>query len=177
MRSASAVIDGLSAWSRDLGRAGVSLRRPATLLRAAADPSVWAISLLRARQIGRATVGSALGTSLLLRVAFHIDVWTDDIGPGLRLPHPFGVVIGDGVRIGEDCTLMHNVTIQRGADTLIDDGAVLATGTTVLAGVRVGRGALIGAASVVSRDVPPGQVAVGSPARPVRKTLPGEALR
>jgi serine O-acetyltransferase len=123
----------------------------------------------------RGAIGTSLGLSQILRVGFHIDVWTDDIGGGLRLPHPFNVVIGDGARIGKDCTLMHNVTVQRGAGTHIDDGVVLGTGTVILAGARVGAHALIGAASVVKGAIPAGVVAVGAPARMVRLTRPEEA--
>jgi serine O-acetyltransferase len=126
-------------------------RRPA--LAAAADTSVWALALLRGGAALRALVGSSLGLHQALRVAFHIDVWTDDIGPGLRLPHPFGIVVGDGARVEEGCTLLHGVTVQRGAGTVIGRGATLANGVTVLAGSRVGAGALVGSASVVRGDV------------------------
>lgn len=137
-------------------------RRPA--LAALADPSVWALTLLRTSAALRSTVGTSCGLSTVLRVAFHIDIWTDDIGPGLRLPHPFCIVIGEGTRLGADCTLMHNVTIQRGQST-IGDGVTLTTGVTVLAGSHVGDHALIGAHSVVRGPIPPGAVAVGAPAR------------
>lgn len=134
---------------------------------AAADTSVWVLGLLRFGSGTRALVGSALGTRMLLRVVFHVDVWTDAIGPGLRLPHPFGIVIGDGVSIGRGCTLLHHVTVQRGA-TLVGDAVTLANQVTVLAGSHVGTGALIGAHAVVRGDVPAHTVAVGTPARVIR---------
>lgn len=145
------------------------VRRPA--LAAAADPSLWALSLLRASAGLRASVGSSLGLSTLLRVAFHIDVWTDDIGPGLRLPHPFCIVLGEGVSVGAGCTLLHNVTVQRGAGTCVGDGAVLNTGVTVLAGSQIGDDAVVGANSVVRGVIPPGSVAVGAPARVLQSSL------
>jgi acetyltransferase-like isoleucine patch superfamily enzyme len=49
--------------------------------------------------------------------------------------------------------------------TIVEDGASLGSGAVILAGVRVGRGALVGAGAVVTRDVPPGAVVVGNPAR------------
>ncbi|MBN8471343.1 hypothetical protein JYJ95_32975 [Corallococcus exiguus] len=85
------------------------------------------------------------------------------------------MVIGDGVEIGPECTLLHGVTVQRGAGTRIGRGVVLANGTTVLAGASVGDGSLVGAASVVRGDIPPASVAVGVPARVVRASRPGEA--
>jgi serine O-acetyltransferase len=156
----------------DLAAAGGS-KRP--LLAAAADTSTWALALLRGGAALRALVGSSCGLHQALRVGFHIDVWTDDIGPGLRLPHPFGIVVGDGVRIEEGCTLMHGVTIQRGRGTVVGRGAVLANGVTVLAGSRVGAGALVGAASVVRGEVPVGTVAVGAPARVTRARFEEQA--
>lgn len=137
-------------------------------LRTAADPSLWALGLLRAGTAARALCGSSLGTRTLLRLGFHIDVWSDDIGPGLRLPHPFNIVLGEGARLGSGCTLLHNVTVQRGQYTLIGDRAFLGTGTVVLAGAHVGEGALVGAGSIVTRPVAPHMVAAGSPARALR---------
>lgn len=131
------------------------------------DLSLWALGLLRTGSALRALCGSAFGTRTILRVIFHIDVWSDAIGPGLRLPHPFGIVIGDGVTIGRGCTLMHHVTIQRGT-TDVGDGVTLTNQVTVLAGSRIGERALIGAHSVVRGSIPAFAVAVGSPARVLR---------
>lgn len=142
---------------------------------ALAEPSLWAVGLLRVGATLRRGLGTSLGLSTLLRLGFHIDVWTDDIGPGLRLPHPFNIVIGDGVEIGPECTLLHGVTVQRGAGTRIGRGVVLANGTTVLAGSTVGDGCLVGAASVVRGAIPAASVAVGTPARVVRASRPGES--
>jgi serine acetyltransferase len=163
----------LSALCADAARLPVARRRGVGL-HALADVSLWALALMRGAQALRALTGSSLGLSTALRLVFHIDVWSDDIGPGLRLPHPFNVVIGEGVHVGAGCTLMHNVTVQRGAGTTIGDGSVLAAGSTVLAGANVGRGSLVGAASVVRGRIPPGSVAVGAPARVVRNVREDE---
>jgi serine acetyltransferase len=141
---------------------------------AAGDPSLWAVTLLRGASALRATVGSSMGLSTVLRVGFHIDVWTDDVGAGLSLPHPFGIVVGGGAHIGEGCTLLHGVTVQHGS-AWIGDGAVIANGATVLRGATVGDGCLIGTASVVRGDIPARTVAVGAPARVLRAVREGEA--
>jgi UDP-2-acetamido-3-amino-2,3-dideoxy-glucuronate N-acetyltransferase len=52
--------------------------------------------------------------------------------------------------------------------TTVERGATLGSGAVVGGGVRIGRGALVGAGAVVTRDVEPGQVVVGNPARPLR---------
>jgi serine acetyltransferase len=139
------------------------------------DPSLWVMGLLRMGAALRGGIGTSLGLSTLLRLGFHIDVWSDAIGPGLRLPHPFNIIIGEGVELGSNCTLLHGVTLQNSQRTLIGRGVVLANGVTVLAGSRIGEGSLIGAASVVRGEIPPASVAVGAPARVVRATRPGEA--
>ena len=165
------------AFGRDVRRvvaAGVASGAAHPRLRAAGDTSVWALALLRGGSALRALVGTTLGTRTALRLVFHIDVWSDDIGGGLRLPHPFCVVIGDGASIGDDVTLMHGVTVQRGAGTRIADGVVVGASATVLAGAQIGAGALIGANSVVRGEVPAGTVAVGVPAAVLRPVRTGE---
>jgi acetyltransferase-like isoleucine patch superfamily enzyme len=56
---------------------------------------------------------------------------------------------------------------------VIEDDAWLGAGCVVLPGVRIGRGAVVGANSVVGQDVAPLHVVVGQPARTVRELLPG----
>lgn len=58
---------------------------------------------------------------------------------------------------------------------VIEDGVWLGAHCVVTKGVRIGRGAVIGAGSVVTRDIPPNSVAVGSPARPIRQRGSGTA--
>jgi UDP-2-acetamido-3-amino-2,3-dideoxy-glucuronate N-acetyltransferase len=53
--------------------------------------------------------------------------------------------------------------------TIVELGATLGSGAIVAGGVRIGREALVGAGAVVTRDVQPGEVVVGNPARPVRQ--------
>jgi acetyltransferase-like isoleucine patch superfamily enzyme len=51
---------------------------------------------------------------------------------------------------------------------VVEEDAWLGVGVTVLSGVRIGRGAVVGAGSVVARDIPDGAIAVGTPARIVK---------
>ena len=174
---ARGVVTSARAWRMDARRVVArAADRGAAVpwLAAAADPSLWALTLLRGASGMRAAIGSSLGLSTVLRLGFHVDVWTDDIGGGLGLPHPFNIVIGGGVRVGDGCTLLHGVTVQHGAGE-IGRGAVLANGATVLRGASVGEGCLVGAASVVRGILPPRTVAVGAPARVVRAVRHGEA--
>ena len=58
--------------------------------------------------------------------------------------------------------------------TVVKKRAAIGTGAVVLAGVTIGESALVGAGSVVTRDVPPGAVVVGNPARVLRTLSPHE---
>lgn len=168
----------IEAWTKDVARlAAVGERGGAKHPTAAAlaDASIWALGMIRGAAALRALAGTSFGLPQLTRVVFHIDVWSDDIGGGLRLPHPFGIVIGEGASLGEDCTLMHNVTVQRGAGTRVERGVVLGTGSVVLAGATIGEGSLVGAQSVVRGAIPSRSVAVGAPAR-VKRAVRAEEI-
>lgn len=65
--------------------------------------------------------------------------------------------------------------IDRIAPVVIEDGAWLAENVVVCPGVTIGRGAVVGANSVVTSDVPTGAVAAGAPARIVRSPGAGRA--
>ena len=87
------------------------------------------------------------------------------------------IEIGSGVMIAPACALYsysHGVapnqtireqSLQSKGPIIIGDEAWLGVGTTILSGVKIGNGAVIGAGSVVSNDVPDGAIAVGVPAR------------
>lgn len=86
--------------------------------------------------------------------------------------HGHDIVIGDYVSIGRRCKIFNGVTLGN-RDTevtsndqpIIEDDCVLSTGAKILGKVRIGKGSIIGANSVVLHDVPPGSIAVGIPAR------------
>jgi len=91
-----------------------------------------------------------------------------EIGGGLRLTHTAGVVIGKGVRIGTNVTLLHGVTLGGSARGWFDgefadgfpeigDGTEIMAGAAVLGPIKVGRGCFIGANAVLARDLPDGE--------------------
>jgi serine O-acetyltransferase len=94
-----------------------------------------------------------------------------DIGGGLLIPHPNGIVIHPGSRIGVNCLIFQQVTIgSRGRDGLpvIEGHVDIGAGAKILGPVRIGAHAKIGANAVVVTDVPAGCTAVGIPARSVQ---------
>jgi serine acetyltransferase len=92
-----------------------------------------------------------------------------EIGPGLRIFHFGNIFIHSGVRMGANCTLRQGVTIgnreEGGPVPVVEDQVEFGAYAQVLGGIRIGRGARIGAMSLVLQDVPPGFTAVGIPAR------------
>jgi serine O-acetyltransferase len=82
------------------------------------------------------------------------------------LPHPLGIVIGPGVRIGNNVLIWHQVTIiAHGASSAapqIGDGASIGPGAKILGGILIGRNARIGANAVVTKDVPAGRSLLGT---------------
>ncbi|MEO0947124.1 MAG: serine acetyltransferase [Cyanobacteria bacterium J06641_5] len=136
------------------------------------DPSRQLIRSIRRYQKWRAR-GGILG-SLLCRIStlqhhFWSVVTSSDIpirsniGGGLILQHPNGVIVHPDAKIGPNCMLFQQVTIVNGVEIggHVDVGA----GAKLLRGVKIGDHARIGANAVVLCDVPPGATAVGIPAR------------
>jgi UDP-2-acetamido-3-amino-2,3-dideoxy-glucuronate N-acetyltransferase len=90
-----------------------------------------------------------------------------------------GVTIEDNVFIGHGVTFINDKyprattaegELQTDADwccisTLVERGASIGSNATILCGVTIGEGAIVGAGSVVTHDVPPGMVVAGNPAR------------
>ena len=90
-----------------------------------------------------------------------------------------GVEIGDEVFVGHGAIFINDKfpraatpegTLQTDEDwtllrTVVERAAAIGSGALILGGVRVGEGALVGAGAVVTRDVAPGEVVAGSPAR------------
>lgn len=81
-------------------------------------------------------------------------------------------VIGDDVHIDQGVTIGGNGTCE-GVPT-VEEGVYIGAGAKILGPVRIGYGSVIGANSVVVRDVPPRCVAAGIPARIIRSDIDPE---
>jgi serine O-acetyltransferase len=97
-----------------------------------------------------------------------------EIGGGLLLPHPNGVVIHPATRIGPNCLIMQQVTLgtRGGTEAPVLEGHVdIGAGAKVLGAVRLSADVNVGANAVVLHDVPPGATVVGIPARIAQPTI------
>lgn len=101
----------------------------------------------------------------------------NDVIVGDRVTVKCGVQLWDGVEIEDDVFIGPNATFTNDkfprskvypesfARTLIRKGASIGANATILPGITVGVGAMVGAGSVVTRSVPPNAIVVGNPAR------------
>lgn len=120
------------------------------------------------------------GLAMLLASANHAITGADvspeaRFGPGLAMRHPSGVVVGRGVIVGANCTLLQHTTLgekdlgRRGPGRYprLGDRVTVGAGALVLGSCTVGSGATIGANSVVVTDVAAETTVVGAPAHPI----------
>ena len=95
------------------------------------------------------------------------------MGGGLLLPHPNGVIIHPKARIGINCLIHQQVTIGTGEDggegvPVIEGHVKIYSGAKILGPVRIGAHATVGANTVVLVDVPDGATVMGGMAKRVR---------
>lgn len=145
--------------------------------RAVWDPSRRLLRSIRAYQHSQNRRGIVARLRRSLAVASHrfwsvvtgADVPLNcQLGGGLLMPHPNGIVIHPLTQIGPNCLLFQQVTLgTNGAGSghpVLGGHVDVGAGAKILGGVKIGDHAKIGANAVVLRDVPPDAVATGVPA-------------
>lgn len=126
-----------------------------------------------------------IGKQFILHSPFHCDFGTNiRIGENfvgnynLTILDEAEVCIGDNVFIGPNCslcTIIHayhadqrNTGIMQAKPITIGNNVWIATNVTLLPGVSIGDGAIIGAGSVVAKDIPANTIAIGNPCKVLR---------
>ena len=145
----------------------------------------WLEDAPQARDLLAALLGG-LGEGTVVRPPFAVD-YGSHITLGARTFVNYHATFADvaPITIGDDCQIGPNVQLltpihptapgprheklERAEPITIGDNVWLGGGVSVLPGVSIGDGSVIGASAVVTRDVPANTVAVGSPARVLRE--------
>jgi len=86
-----------------------------------------------------------------------------EIGPGLVIHTPFGIVVGPN-KIGSHCTIQNGVVIAAGTRG-IGDNVYFGAGAKVMGGAKIGNNVVVAANSLVLTDVPDNMTVIGVPAR------------
>lgn len=100
-----------------------------------------------------------------------------NIGKGLIIHHGRATVLNKQVVLGNNVTLKHNTTIGNkedldGADLgspIIKDNVIIGPNSVILGPITIGQNSIIGAGSVVVKDVEPYSIVAGNPAKLIRK--------
>ena len=112
--------------------------------------------------------GAVLGPGA--KVGAYCEIKNTFVGAGSKIPHLSYVgdaEIGEDVNLGAG-TITANYDGENKNRTVIEDGVFTGVNTNLIAPIRVGRGAYLGAGSTANKDIPPGKLAVGAPARVIR---------
>jgi serine O-acetyltransferase len=154
--------------------------------RCLSNPGMIASIILRAQQI--AMRNGHVRTAFFLRTIGLVVVSADfvpgmDVGPGLLMPHPNGIVIGNGLVVGANVSFGGGVTagvkqadVPGGGFPVVCDGAIVLAHAVLVGPVTVGKHAQVGANSVLLSDAPDYSVMFGVPARKLaerRGVIPG----
>jgi acetyltransferase-like isoleucine patch superfamily enzyme len=141
---------------------------------------------IRLAKSGRITVGKHTYGNPSIRIFEH-DSTRLTVGSYTSIAHDVQFLLGGNhptdrittfplrIRLGLNGAGEDGYPSSRG-DIFIGSDVWIGARTTVLGGVRIGDGAVVGAGSLVSRDIPPYSICVGQPAKPVRSRIPEEFI-
>lgn len=119
--------------------------------------------------------GAVIGSNCNINALCFIE---NDVIIGDNVTIKCGVYLWDGIRIKDNVFIGPNVTFTNDKyprsknrkfsleRTIVEEGASIGANATILCGVNIGENAMIGAGSVITKDVPAGEIWFGNPAKP-----------
>jgi acetyltransferase-like isoleucine patch superfamily enzyme len=119
---------------------------------------------------------------------FYLRLRGYDISTGVRIEreynfdryNPKGIHIGKNTLISSHVTILAHkfipknnmeYSIGENIDTFIGDGCFIGTGSFIMSGIKIGDYCVVGAASVVTRDIPSNCIVAGNPARIIKNNI------
>lgn len=144
------------------------------------SPSKRAIFIYRVSKMlfekGHKRLSLLLNNKLITSYGSYISLKAK-IGKKVEFRHISGVVIGDGVKIGNNVIIYQQVTLggqnlgdgKKGNYPIIEDNVTLFSGAKVLGAVKIGENSIVGANSVVIKDVPKNSIVAGVPAKIIKQ--------
>ena len=116
--------------------------------------------------------------NFFLKFILHLDLPKNLLVVKTRLPHPYNIIVNENSRISYNCTIFHQVTIgsQREFTTnqgcpIIGDNVIIFPNCVIVGNVSVGNNVIIGAGSIVTKDVPENHIVAGNPAKFIKKII------
>lgn len=138
----------------------------------------------RREQLLQQLMGKLGKNSVILSPLYADYGYRTTIGEDVFINHGCYLMDGGGITIGRHCFLgpncglytanhpllakERNAGFEQACPIHIEDNVWIGADVTILPGVTIGRGSVIGAKSLVTKDIPAGVLAMGSPCRPIR---------
>lgn len=150
---------------RHTGRVSVGLVVKSLLLNAGFAYMFW-FRLCRSQNVLIRAMARLMHRMLSVRYQIQLPKETQ-VGPGLYLGHATGVIVNSTATIGANCNLSPFTVIgsNQGQAATIGDCVYIGPHVSIVEDITIGDGSIIGAGSVVIRDVPRNSVVVGNPGR------------
>ncbi|KQA25143.1 serine acetyltransferase [Vibrio metoecus] len=153
---------------RHTGRISIGLIMKHLLLNAGFAYMFW-FRLCRSRNMLVRTLARLMHRILSVRYQIQLPKETQ-VGPGLYLGHATGVIVNSTAKIGANCNLSPFTVIgsNKGQTATIGDYVYIGPHVSIVEDVKIGHGAVVGAGTVVIRDVSENAVVVGNPGRVIK---------
>lgn len=141
-------------------------------------PQYRAVYLIRKMQLAKSRRMKRHYSNLLVKEFGIFCGYDTQIDIGLKLPHPNGIIIGNGVKLGKNVTIYQQVTLgssniggwKTGSQPTVGDGSVIFSGAKVLGMIELGKNTTVGANAVLNKSTEDGSVWAGIPARELHKS-------